>query len=126
MAEDLLYGRAINRIRSYYVEQAGPEARYFMFSAHDDAIGVLRNMGIAPSRWQLYFTAASAISVVNSVVGGAAVGLVCWVAFGAELVVAAIVGAAFALASAFLHHRWQRRPRMAGPYDSVLSPTPSA
>src|SRR5207247_1160744 len=53
MIEDLFYGRAINRIRGYYVEHAGTEARYFMLSTHDDALGVLSNMGLTPSRWQL-------------------------------------------------------------------------
>jgi hypothetical protein len=124
MAEDLLYGRAINRIRSYYIERAGPEARYFMFSAHDDAIGVLRNMGITPTKRQLYLTAASAISVVNSVVGGAALGIAVWVAFDAGLAVSSVVGATFALASVILHHRWLRRPRGHGLYDEVLSPSP--
>src|SRR5919197_2371626 len=28
--EDIFYGRAINRIRSYYLELAGADARYFM------------------------------------------------------------------------------------------------
>jgi hypothetical protein len=124
MREDLLYGRAINRIRSYYIEHAGPEARYFMLSPHDDAIGVLSNMGLVPTRWQLYFTAASAILVVNSVVGGAAFAIACWTAFDAGLAVVAVVGAAFAVASVIVHQRWLRRPRAREPYDSVLSPSP--
>ncbi len=28
--EDILYGRAINRIRAYYLERAGPESRWFV------------------------------------------------------------------------------------------------
>ena len=40
---------AINRIRAYYLEQAGPEARWFMLSAHDDSMGVLANMGLRSS-----------------------------------------------------------------------------
>jgi hypothetical protein len=46
--EDFLYGRAINRIRSHYLELAGDEARLFMMRAHDDALGVLENMGLRP------------------------------------------------------------------------------
>ena len=38
--EDLYYGRAINRIRSYYREQARAEARWFMLGGHDDVLGV--------------------------------------------------------------------------------------
>ena len=122
--EDFIYGRAINRIRSYYVEQAGPESRYFMLSTHDDALGVLRNMGLAPSRWQLYFTASSAIAVVNSVVGGAALAIACWVAFDADLAAAATVGGVFALASVLLHHRWLRARHAGGLPQDVLSPSP--
>jgi hypothetical protein len=124
MVEDLFYGRAINRIRSYYVERAGPYARYFMLSAHDDAIGVLANMGLRPSKWQIYFTAASAIAVVNSVVGGAALGLAWWVAFDARLAVCTIAGALFVVASVLLHRRWLRRRGHRGVPTDVLSPSP--
>jgi hypothetical protein len=126
MIEDLFYGRAINRIRGYYLEQAGPEARYFMLSAHDDAVGVLGNMGLAPSGWQLYFTAASAIAVVNSIVGGAALALACWVAFDAALAVSAVVGAFFAGSSVLLHHRWLRRRGERGVDIPAMSPSPPA
>jgi hypothetical protein len=44
--EDLLYGRAINRIRHYYAELAGDRTHYLLLGSHDDAIGVLANMGI--------------------------------------------------------------------------------
>jgi hypothetical protein len=96
--EDLHYGRAINRIRNYYLELAGDRARYFVLGAHDDPIGVLRNMGLPrPSRWQLYFTLATMIAVVTAVVGGAALG------------VAAAIGGVVAICSAALNLRWQRR-----------------
>jgi len=123
MIEDLFYGRAINRIRGYYLEEAGPEARYFMLSAHDDAVGVLAHMGLAPSPWQLYFTAASAIAVVNSVVGGAALALACWIAFDASLLVSSVVGAVFAVISVLLHHRWLRRRGERGVNVAVMSPS---
>jgi hypothetical protein len=72
--EDLLYGRAINRIRSYYEQVAGDEALYLLLGGHDDTLGVLAKMGIArPSRWQLYFTLASMVAVLDAVVGGSAV-----------------------------------------------------
>ena len=41
-----LYGRAINRIRHYYLELAGNERRYFMMGGNDDVPGVLANMGL--------------------------------------------------------------------------------
>ena len=123
--EDLFYGRAINRIRSYYIALAGPEADYFLMSGHDDVVGVLRNMGLSPSRWQLYFTAASAVAVVNGVVGGSAVALALWTAFDSDLGVSALVGAAFAVASVAAHLRWERRRLEAGVAAEVRSPSPS-
>jgi hypothetical protein len=123
--EDIYYGRAINRIRSYYLEQAGPEARWFMLEGNDDAPGVLRNMGLTPSGHQLYFTASSAIAVVNSVVGGAAFGIAVWVAFDASLAAAAIAGAFILVASVAAHLRWLRRRLEAGAPGDVLFPSPS-
>jgi hypothetical protein len=106
--EDIYYGRAINRIRHYYLEQAGERARYFLLGGHDDPMGVLRNMGISATRWQLYFTASAAIAVVNSVVGGAAVGFAVGIALDPALGVSVAVGAAFAIASLVLHMRADR------------------
>jgi hypothetical protein len=107
--EDLIYGRAINRIRHYYLEVAGERARYFLMSGHDDIVGVLRNMGLGrPSRMQLYFTASAAIAVVNSVVGGTAVGFAVGIAFEPVLGVSVLAGAVFAAASLALHMRVAR------------------
>jgi hypothetical protein len=122
--EDIFYGRAINRIRRYYFELAGPEARYFMLQPYDDAIGVLRNMGLTPSGRQLYFTAASAIAVVNSVVGGSALAIAVWVAFDASLAVAAVFGAVFVAVSVPAHLGWLRRRLEAGVAAEALFPSP--
>jgi hypothetical protein len=87
--EDIFYGRAISRIRHYYLQLAGAESRYIMLGAHDDPLGVLANMGIArPSRWQLFFTLAAMVAVLNCVLGGCAV----------------------ALAVSVLGRRWRSRP----------------
>jgi hypothetical protein len=124
--EDIFYGRAINRIRGYYHELAGTEARYFMLVPYDDAPGVLRNMGLTPSKRQLYFTSASAISVVNSVVGGAALAIACWVAFDASLAASAIAGAVFAVVSVSAHAHWSRRKLEAGVPGEPLLPSPAS
>jgi hypothetical protein len=73
--EDILYGRAINRIRHYYIDLAGSQASLFMLPAHDDAPGVLANMGVRPRRSQLFFTASSMIAVINSVIAGSTVAI---------------------------------------------------
>jgi hypothetical protein len=108
--EDIRYGRAINRIRRYYLELAGEDARYFLMSGHDDARGVLWNMGLeGGSRWQLFFGTASAVSVVNSVVGAGGVGIVLGVTLDLPLAVAAVAGIAFLVASVAIHMRYDRR-----------------
>lgn len=126
--EDLLYGRGINRIRGYYLELAGEEARWFLLGGHDDPRGVLANMGvIRPSRWQLFFTLAAMIVVLNSVVGGTAIAFVAGALLGAPVGVAAAAGAVAAVVSAALHFRWQRRfHSQARESQAVLRPSPPA
>lgn len=123
--EDVLYGRAINRIRNYYLELAGDQARLFVLSGHDDPIGVLANMGLSPTRWRLYFTTATMIAVINSVVGGAAVALALGVAADASLGLAAGVGGAVAIASLLLMRRAEYRMHVAGrARTETLFPSP--
>jgi hypothetical protein len=124
--EDLFYGRAINRIRHYYLELAGEQGRYFMLSGHDDVSGVLSNMGLEPgSRWQLFFGTASAVGVVNAMVGGSAVAILAGVTLDLPLAVAALGGVAFAVATVTLLMRYDRRrhEHAVGRID-VLFPTP--
>jgi hypothetical protein len=123
--EDVLYGRAINRIRAYYLEMAGPEARWFVMKGHDDALGVLANMGLQPSRWQLYFTVSTMVATVNSVVGGSAVAILVGRLLDAPLGMAALAGVVAAAASLAVHWRWDRiLHERHGGYDEVLFPTP--
>jgi hypothetical protein len=126
--EDIGYGRAINRIRHYYLELAGEEARYFMMSGYDDPPGVLANMGLGGgSRWQLFFTTASAISVVNSIVGGSGVAILLGVTLNLPLGIAAAAGFAFAAVSLALHMRYDRRRHELGAtHIQPLFPTPPA
>jgi hypothetical protein len=121
--EDFLLGRAINRIRHYYLERAGETAHYFMLSGNDDAGGVMANMGLTPAPLQLYFTTAMAIAVVNAVVGGSAVAIAVGRAFGTSLGVAVAVGALVALIMISLAGRWQYTRRAAGTGHPVLFPS---
>jgi hypothetical protein len=105
--EDLMYGRAINRIRHHYVAIAGDEARLFMLSAHDDVPGVMWNMGLRPTRTQPYLTAAYMIAVVNSVVGGSAVALAVAAVGDPPLGIPVAVGALAAVASLIVMQRSQ-------------------
>jgi uncharacterized membrane protein YccC len=122
--EDVLYGRAINRIRAYYLEMAGSEARWFVMKGHDDALGVLANMGLRPSRWQLYFTVSTMVATVNSVIGGSAVAIFVGRVLDASLGVAVAAGVVAAAVSFAVFRRWDRiLHRRSGGYDEALFPS---
>jgi hypothetical protein len=99
--EDFRYGVAINRIRSYYLEVAGERANLFLLSGHDDGQGVFENMGVRSEGRKQYFSFATVIAVINSVVGGSAVAIALGAFAEASLAVAAGVGGAAAAASLF-------------------------
>lgn len=75
--EDIVYARAINRIRHFYVELAPEARRYFIQSTHDDTTGALHSMGIVPdnSKWEFFQTSSGMIAVINSVIGGVFAGM---------------------------------------------------
>jgi hypothetical protein len=127
-AEDFLLGRAINRIRNYYIENAGEARDYFLLTGYDDHHGVMANMGLLPGAgWQLYLTAAVAVAVINAVVGGAALALAVAVATGAPLGVDVAAGAFFALVALAGHLRFQAVSHAAGGGNTdVLFPTPKS
>ena len=101
--EDATYAQAINRIRRYYLELAGEDARYFTLSGNDDLDGVLANMGITDSRWRPFFSVASVIALINSMVAGALLG-VALDAFSRRSI-ALIVGIGVVLIALAVHYR---------------------
>jgi hypothetical protein len=122
--EDILYGRAINRIRSYYLELAGEEARLFMMRAHDDAPGVLENMALRPRKHQLYLTNSFSIAVVTAVLAGATFALAVGVATGAPLGVDVAAGGLAAIAVVIALARYLRSTYgMAPALDEPLFPS---
>jgi hypothetical protein len=124
--EDVRYGRAINRIRHYYLELAGENARYFLMSGYDDPPGVLSNMGLERgSHWQLFFGTASSVSVVNSVVGSGAIAILLGVTLDLPLAVAAVAGVAFLAVSIVMHMRYDRAQHVRAAAEvETLFPTP--
>lgn len=125
--EDLLYGRAINRIRHHYVELAGDEARLFMMSAYDDTPGVMWNMGLRPTRSQPYLTAGFMIAVVNSVIGGSAVALAVAATGDPPLGIPVAVGGVTAIVSLVAMQRSQMaRFRRGARFTEVLFPSPES
>jgi hypothetical protein len=71
-AEDFRYGVAINRIRNYYKQIAGDHAKLFLLSGHDDGRGVFENAAVPPEGRKQFFSFATVVAVINSVVGGSA------------------------------------------------------
>ncbi|HSD24786.1 MAG TPA: hypothetical protein VLB79_10720 [Solirubrobacterales bacterium] len=124
--EDIFYGRAINRIRHYYLELAGEQARLFMLSGNDDAPGVLSNMALRASPWQSFFTAASMVATINSVVGGAAVAIAVGAVSDAPLGIASAIGGIAAIASLVALRRYETGLLEAGAagHGEVLFPSP--
>jgi hypothetical protein len=97
--EDYRYGVAINRIRNYYKQVAGDQAKLFLLSGHDDGRGVFANAGVPPEGRKQYFTFATVVAVVNSVVGGAAIAIALGAIAGSSLGVAAATGGVAAIIS---------------------------
>jgi hypothetical protein len=97
--EDLRYGMAINRIRHHYKEVAGEHARLFLLSGHDDGRGVWANAGVPVEGRKQYFTFASVVAIINSVVGGGAIAIAAGAVADAPLGAAAAVGGAAAIVS---------------------------
>jgi hypothetical protein len=106
--EDVIYARAISRIRSFYSAIEPSQADYFAETSVDH-VG-LSAMGLFKLRWQQFLAAAAAIAVVNSVVGGAFVAITIKGLFiHAAPFVITLIGAAVALllAVAFLRYQWR-------------------
>ena len=106
--EDVIYARAISRIRSLYSAIEPSRADYFA-EIGVDQVG-LTAMGLFKLRWQQFLAAAATIAVVNAVVGGAFAALAIRGLFAhAGVVLVTLLGAAVALllAFAFLRYQWR-------------------
>jgi hypothetical protein len=125
--EDLMLGRAINRIRNYYLEVAGEQRQYFMLSGHDDALGVMQNMGVSLERRQQFFTTGSMIAVINSVVGGAAIAIAIGAFTDAPLGLCAGLGGVAAIISLVRLMRIENRMyHQMGGFTETLFPSPES
>ena len=125
-AEEYRYGVAINRIRGYYKQIAGDQARLFLLSGHDDGAGVFANAAVPVEGRRQWFSFATVVAVIDSVVGGSAIAIAIGVIFDAPLGVCAAAGGAVGLLSLVLllrhaEHLLQERTSDAG----ALFPTPS-
>jgi hypothetical protein len=107
--EDILYARAINRIRHYYTEIDPSQAHYFLLSGRDDFRGALANMYIRESWTQFLFTMPSAVAVINALLAGVTVALALVTAVGTPLPLTVLAGMAFGTTVLALHLAYQVR-----------------
>jgi hypothetical protein len=70
-SEDLLYSRAINRIRRFYLELDPAAPSWFLLGGHDDIHGATANTGLVSSSRHLLSHAATMVAVRTSMIGGA-------------------------------------------------------
>jgi predicted small integral membrane protein len=99
--EDLLYSRAINRIRRFYLELDPAAPSWFLLSGHDDIHGATANTGLVASSRHLLSHAATMVAVTTSMIGGAFVALAVG-GLGAGRVPVAVAAAAGVLVSVVL------------------------
>ncbi|MGH3456968.1 hypothetical protein [Aeromicrobium sp.] len=124
-AEDYRYGVAINRIRNYYKRIAGDEARLFLLSGHDDGRGVFGNAAVPSEGRRQYFSFASVVALINSVIGGSTCAVALSVVLDASLGVASGAGGALGLLSLILllRHASRLLQKRAGSTE-VIFPSP--
>jgi hypothetical protein len=125
-AEDYRYGVAINRIRHYYKEIAGDEARLFLLSGHDDGRGVFANAAVPSEGRTQLLSFASVVAVINSVIGGSTIAIATGVLLGTSLAVDAGIGGAVGLLSLalLLRHAGRLLKQRTGSTEAIF-PTPA-
>jgi hypothetical protein len=107
--EDMIYARAINRIRHYYTEIDPARAHYFLLSGRDDVRGALANMCLRDSWTQFLFTLPSAVAVINGLLGGVTVALVVATVVGLPLPATVLSGMVSGTAILVVHVAFQVR-----------------
>ena len=105
--EDVIYARAVSKIRDFFSAIEPSQAAFFQASAVDQ-VG-LRNLGLWRLRWQQFLSAAATVAIVNSVVGGVFLALTFayFAAPPALVSIGAGAAGALVLAIAFLLHQWR-------------------
>jgi hypothetical protein len=111
--EDVIYARAISKIRTFYSEIDPTRASFFRASSVDQ-VG-LASLGLFKLWWQQFLSAAATVAIVNSVVGGVFIALTVSYLLRPPPVAAIGVGAAavLLLCLAFLRHQWSTWMRVA-------------
>jgi len=111
---DAYYARAIGRIRSFYFDVAGKDARrYWLLSAGDDQLAVMRHAGQRLTRWHHWTHQATAVAAITAVIAGVLGSLALTTTTALPLPATAVIGgfvAALVLAGLLVDQecRWRR------------------
>jgi hypothetical protein len=114
--------RRMDLITAYYASIYPPAAAYF---GHGDSRAAGRRHGVHYGRWSFLFTMASMVIVVNSVVGGATVALVCALAIKASApvpVAAGIVAGLLLLAAGLRYQHLRLTPVVLSGAEATRNP----
>jgi len=128
-AEDARWVQGMNRIRNAYLQLAPELEPYFVTSRYDDRAGILQSamaMRRVPPRWQAFVAVPGVVSVVNSVVAGAAAGIA-GVGLDVGLAGSLALGGAFFLLSIAAFATWAVRtiPKTAAQLGTRFPSPPS-
>jgi hypothetical protein len=107
--ENLRFQRAIARIRRYYRSLAPDGTAFFApwETTDDETTGAI---AAKPGRLTTFFTTASMVATINSLVGGAGITLLAWHVLGREETLPAVLlGAAAAIAFLFTSIAYEQR-----------------
>jgi len=110
-SEDLLYSRAINRIRRFYLELDPAAPSWFLLGGHDDIHGPTANMGLAASSRHLLSHAATMVAVTTSMIGGVFVALAVGGLGGGRVPVAVAAAAGILVSVALTAALWRDQAR---------------
>jgi hypothetical protein len=109
--EDIAYAQRIARLRSLYVALAPELEPYLLVPRARPGESLLHGGPLGRSRWQLTLTTAGMVSIVNSVVIGAAAGLVLRALGVASLSVTVAAGAVVGISALAVHRSHHRHAR---------------
>ena len=110
-SEDLLYSRAINRIRRYYLDLDPAAPSWFLLGGHDDIHGATAKMGLAASSRHLLSHAATMVAVTTSMIGGVFVALAVGGLGGGRVPVAIAAAAGILVSVALTAALWRDQAR---------------
>jgi hypothetical protein len=117
--EDIAYAQRIARVRTLYVALVPELEPYLLVGRGRPAESLPHRARLRPSSWQLTLTIAGMVAVVNSVVIGAAAGLVVAALGDASLAVMLAAGAFVAVWALAAHRSHHRRARDAYEPESI-------